>query len=287
MFTRLIQGLTAFLLCALPVLGPAKDLQPNTGTIDLVSDITMQVQIAQPGGACASGYAWHSTYGGCRRAVLQEQQQREACGVDYAGAQTRVRTRTQYILQATGEAANDPWSAWQAWDRSACVAVPRRVPGVIPDLIALVLGGGLNYYNNGTPTHRASPFKLPRGTRGRGREGSTYAVTLDRTTAQLRCVLALETTSGNGENVWSLAQAWLLGAGESFSTDGGHCHVAQHQTQAHIAGNCDWTSGGDADLCMHGARTVSVLSVSPCSAIVAVFDQWQRRQSQREYPLCP
>jgi len=32
---------------------------------------------------------------------------------------------------------------------------------------------------------------------------------------------------------------------------------------------------------------VSILSVSPCSAIVDVFDKWRQPQrTQHEYPLC-
>jgi len=277
--------LTPLLLCALPTLCCAKSLAPNTGDIDLVSEITMHVQIAQPGGACASGYVWHTTYGGCRRAVAQEEQQRETCGADYTGEQTRVRARTQYILQSSGQAIDGPWHAWSAWDRSACTAVPRRVPGVIPSLIAQVLGGGVAFYTNGAPTPKALPFRMPWGNRGSVLQSSSYAITLDRTTAQLRCVLGIETSSGNGESSTPMSQAWLLGADESFYTKGGRCHVSQNQTQAHIAGHCDWMSGNDGGECMWGEKTVSILSVSPCSAIVDVSDQW-KRHTQIEYPLC-
>jgi len=288
MRTHFTQRVVPLLLGALPTFCCAKDPQPNTGEIDLVGNITMQVHIAQPGGACASGHAWHTTYGGCRRAVSEKAQQREACGVDYTGEQVRSRTRLQYIPQSTGQTVNDPWGAWSAWDRSACTVVSRRIPGVTPNLIALVLGSEISDYANAhhRPAPKASPFTLPWGTRGRGQQKSTYAVTLDRTTAQLRCVLASETTSGNGENVWEAAQTWLLGANESVHTDHGHCQISHNQTQAHIVGDCDRTSGGDADECLKGEKTVSILSVSPCSAIVGVRDSWLQRHTQYEYPLC-
>jgi len=288
MRTRYTQGVAPLLLGALCTVCCAKDLPPNTGEIHLLGDITMQVHIAQPGGACAAGYVWHATYGGCRRTVSEEEQEREACGVDYTGEQVRSRARPHHILQATGQTVRDPWGAWSAWDRSACTAVPRRAPGVIPNPIALVLGAEIGDYTleYQRPTPRASPFTLPWGTRGRGQQKSTYAVTLDRTTAQLRCVLAIETTSGNGENVWGAAQTWLLGANESVHTDHGHCQISHNQTQAHIMGDCDGTSGGDADECLRGEQTVSILAVSPCSAIVGVRDPWSQRHTQYEYPLC-
>jgi len=241
--------LLAFALSTLPALGCAHDLAPNTGDVDLHSTLNMTLQLAQPGGGCTSGYHWNTPYGGCRRASIERDSQSEACGADYTGEQTRTRERTQYALQSTGQAASDPWGAWSAWDRSACAAEPRRAPGVIPSVIAVALGGGVDYYSNGSPTPKASPFTLPWGTRGRG-QSSSYAVTLDRTTAQLRCVLSIETSSSHGENSWPLQQAWLLGADESFHTEGGHCQVSQNQTQAHIAGHCDWTTGNDADACM-------------------------------------
>jgi len=284
MSARSPKRFTPLLLCAFPTLCPAKSLAPNTGNIHLESSITMNVQIAQPGGACASGYVWHATYGGCRRAVAEEEQQRKTCGVDYTGEQTRVRARTQYVLQSTGQAAHDPWGAWSVWDRSACAAQPRRTPGVISGLIALAVGGGNEFYSNGSPTPKALRIRMPWEVRGRG---STYAVTLDRTTAQLRCVLSIETSSSHGENSWPLEQAWLLGADESFHTEGGHCQVSQNQTQAHLAGHCDWTTGNDAGECMWGEKTVSIVSVSACSATVEVFDRLRHPQrSQRAYPLC-
>jgi len=279
--------------CTLPVFCAAKDLAPNTGNVDLVGNITMQVRISQPGGACESGYAWHATYGGCRRAVSQEQQQRESCGADYTGKQVRARVRTQYVLQSTGQAANDPWGAWSAWDRSACVAVARRAPGVLPDLITLVLSSAWGIHPSRKPTPQASPMDMPGRVRGYNEPGSTYAVTLDRTTAQLRCVFALAYIDMGETRVWMEKTAWLLGAGESVHTEHGHCQVSQDNMQAHIFGRCDEILLGandGLDACQHGAHTVSILAVHPCSVTVQVQDvtypRSPQKRKQHTYSLC-
>jgi len=277
--------------CTLPVFCAAKDLAPNTGNIDLVGNITMQVQISQQGGACGSDYAWHATYGGCRRAVAEEQQQRESCGADYTGEQVRARVRTQYVLQSTGQAANDPWGAWSAWDRSACVAVASRIPGVLPELITLVWGSVARLTGYRNPTRQASPMHLSGRDRGYNRSGSTYAVTLDRTTAQLRCVFAIAYTDMGESAVWMEQYAWLLGVGESLHTEHGHCQLSQDKMQAQIFGNCDRMVGaGDWERCQHGAQTVSILAVRPCSATVQVqntaYTRYPQPPTEHEYPLC-
>jgi len=270
MSKRSVPWLTPILLCALPVLGVAKAPAPNTGDIDLNSRITMNVQIAQEGGACAPGYRWNTTYGGCRRAALERNSQSDSCGADYTGEQTRTRERTQYLLQSTGQAANDPWGDWSAWDRSQCVAAPRRLAGTIRGGIVQVVGDMVQEYaySSAYPPPGGSPAGFYMGSRRT--YSSIYGVTLDRTSAQLQCLFGTTTTDGSGENSAARSWGWLLAPGVSIQTEHGHCQVSQNNTQVHLFGDCDTEANNDWGGCLSAARTVSVVDVSPCSATIAV-----------------
>jgi len=287
MIKRFTSLCALLVLGALPALCLAKALAPNTGDIDLTSHLDMQVHITQQGGACRSGYGWNATYGGCRRAVTEQEQQRETCGTNYAGEQTRVRERTQYILQSTGQTANTAWGAWSTWDRSACVA-QARAPGVTPGTIALVLGSP--FFESAEMTPRISlampNFDMP----WIGRYHNTvYAVTLDRTSAQLRCIFAWNTTVIGGGSSDPATYAWLFAGGESVHTNTGYCALSQDKTAATLWGSCDVMDlAGEAEGCVAGMRTVSILSVSPCAATVeiATIERLGKKSQQRAYALC-
>jgi len=270
MSKRFVPWFTSMLLCALPALCPAKEPAPNTGDIDLVSRITMNVQIAQEGGACAPGYRWNAVYGGCRRAALEQEQQSDSCGTDYTGEQTRTRERTQYLLQSTSQAANDPWGAWSAWDRSQCVATPRRLAGTIRGGIAQVVGDMVEKYAHGVeyPPPGGSPAGFYMDSRRT--YSSIYGVTLDRTSAQLQCLFGTTTTDGSGENSAARSWGWLLAPGVGIQTEHGHCQLSENNTTVHLYGDCDSEANNDWGGCISAAKTVSVVEVSPCSATLAV-----------------
>jgi len=253
----------------------------------------MNVQLAQEGGACQSGYRWHTVYGGCRRAALQQERQSDACGVDYTGEQTRVRERTQHFLQSTGQAANDAWGAWSDWDRSQCLAIPRRLAGTIKSIIDKVVG-------NEVPAYQAEFGKSPPGSLGPFRYSyllvnggkvysSVYGVTLDRSTAQLQCAFASTTTSsGRGQSGSDIVKTWLLDLGVSIHTEHGYCSVSENNTVVKLHGDCNSSRHGDSGGCVGATRVVAVTAVTPCSATIAVhsFDTTPASIRQSEVSLC-
>ena len=95
-----------------PVLAAAP--AANQANVQLRTDLnTMAVQVGQgvplPPGGCNPGYAWHTTYGGCR--IAQKQSESTQCPSGQAG--TRSRDRTAFILQA--DPANVVYEDWGAW----------------------------------------------------------------------------------------------------------------------------------------------------------------------------
>ncbi len=121
--------LALFLLTTLPVTLAAQTTAPNTGNIKLEADIQMHLNVTQPGGACWPGFTWHSTYGGCRRRVQEQQTETRACAAGEIGQQTRTNTRYNYILQSTGHVASDPW-VYGGWNQASCFTPPTEVPTI-------------------------------------------------------------------------------------------------------------------------------------------------------------
>ncbi|MCZ8411282.1 hypothetical protein O9649_26190 [Achromobacter dolens] len=111
------------LLLLLPCAGNATST--SQANVDLTTNLnTLAVQIGQspplPAGGCWSGYAWHTTYGGCRRA--DQQSETAQCPAGYTGSQ--VRYRTAYILQSN---PNDvAYTGWGAWQSSCQVVAPTQ-----------------------------------------------------------------------------------------------------------------------------------------------------------------
>lgn len=112
------------LLLLLPSAGNATST--NQANVDLTTNLnTLAVQIGQspplPAGGCWSGYAWHTTYGGCRRA--EQQSETAQCPAGYTGSQ--VRYRTAYILQSNP--SDVAYTGWGAWQTSCQVVAPTTV----------------------------------------------------------------------------------------------------------------------------------------------------------------
>lgn len=95
----------------------------NQANVELRTDLnTMAVQVGQgaplPPGGCNPGYAWHTTYGGCR--IAQKQSESTQCPSGQAG--TRSRDRMAYVLQA--DPANVVYEEWGDWKDECRVAGP-------------------------------------------------------------------------------------------------------------------------------------------------------------------
>lgn len=73
-----------------------------------------------PSGGCNPGYAWHTTYGGCR--IAQKQSESAQCPSGQTGS--RSRDRTAFILQA--DPANVVYEDWGAWEDECRIAGPAR-----------------------------------------------------------------------------------------------------------------------------------------------------------------
>lgn len=106
-------------------LSPALATAPagNRANVELRTDLnTMTVQVSQaaplPPGGCNPGYAWHTTYGGCR--IAQKQAESTQCPSGQTG--TRSRDRTAFVLQA--DPNNVVYEDWGAWKDECRVAGP-------------------------------------------------------------------------------------------------------------------------------------------------------------------
>lgn len=117
----ILAGLILFPLSAAQAAAPSA----NQANVNLETDIsTMAVQVGQgaplPPGGCNPGYAWHTTYGGCR--IAQKQSESAQCPNGQAG--TRSRDRTAFILQA--DPANVVYEDWGDWKDECRIAGPAR-----------------------------------------------------------------------------------------------------------------------------------------------------------------
>ncbi|WP_159069684.1 hypothetical protein [Achromobacter xylosoxidans] len=106
----LLAGLILFPLAAAQAAAPTV----NQANVNLETDIsTMAIHVGQsaplPPGGCNAGYAWHTTYGGCR--IAQKQSESAQCPGGQTG--TRKRERIAYALQADpGNVVYEDWDAW-------------------------------------------------------------------------------------------------------------------------------------------------------------------------------
>lgn len=110
----------------------AQSLAPNSANVEVQSNINMTITAEQTGGGCWAGYSWHQTYGGCRRQVLEQVSEQQACASGFTGQQSRINTRHNYIQQGTNATASSPWTQG-SWDSSSCVKEPKAPPKLPPN----------------------------------------------------------------------------------------------------------------------------------------------------------
>ncbi|SEK05209.1 hypothetical protein [Achromobacter sp. NFACC18-2] len=238
----------------------AADPTGKQADVQLKTDLThMNILVTQgaplPPGGCVTGYAWHTTYGGCRRA--ESQPESAACPAGFTGSRTRYRTA--YILQANAyDVAYEPWGPWQ----DACTA--SRLSGVVDSLIAAANGAESGETNNTStlPPNLAKAMQVNYGTR--------FGVTIHRPTATLNCTYASGTTSGSGNSTSPIWFGLLMGPGESVTKGGesgsfGHCQLSNGNRTAELYGSCDSSTGGDGDYCVGATRVVNITSVNGCT----------------------
>lgn len=228
----------------------------NQADVQLQADInTMFVQVNQraplPPGGCVAGYAWHTTYGGCRRAQTQSELGR--CPPGFIG--TKVRYRMAFALQANAhDVAYDAWGAWHDSCR------PARLAGVIDSLVASVRGGeNGDWFDRKTlGGNLRNQMQISYATK--------YGVTIHRPTATLNCVYSSGTSSSGGESGWELWSGVLLPPGQSLQKGHiGHCQLTNAGKAAELRGSCNSTTGGDGDSCMAGVAKVRITAADQCT----------------------
>lgn len=241
--------LTALLLSTHAMAAPTPDAKQ--ADVQLKTDLSlMKIQVVQgaplPPGGCIGGYAWHTTYGGCRRA--QSQPESASCPAGYSGSRTRYRTA--YILQANAnDIAYEPWGPWQ----DGCTA--NRAAGVVDTVIAK---------SRGAETGETFPNSLTGGIASQMQVnyGTLFGVTIYRPNAELNCVFASGSTGSGTDRTW---MGRLLAPGTSITSDSaGHCSLSNGNKTATLYGSCDSSSGGDGDFCQGATRVVNITSVIGC-----------------------
>ncbi|CAB3842291.1 hypothetical protein N5C72_19525 [Achromobacter mucicolens] len=238
----------------------AADPPGKQADVQLKTDLThMNILVTQgaplPPGGCVAGYAWHTTYGGCRRA--ESQPESAACPAGFTG--NRTRYRTAYILQANAyDVAYEPWGPWQ----DSCTA--SRLSGVVDTLIAAANGAESGETNNTStlPPNLAKGMMVYYGTR--------FGVTIHRPSATLNCTYASGTTAGSGNSNSPIWFGLLMAPGESVTRRGesgsfGHCQLSNGNLTAELYGSCDSSTGGDLDYCVGATRVVNITSVNGCT----------------------
>ncbi|PQZ67601.1 hypothetical protein CQ050_17195 [Achromobacter sp. MYb9] len=220
--------------------------------VQLQTDLnTMVVRVDQgaplPPGGCVGGYAWHTTYGGCR--IAQTQAEYSQCPAGYTGSQ--VRYRTYYVLQANAnDVAYEGWGPWQ----DGCTA--SRAGGVLDVVIAKARGNETGEtFDNSLGGTIAAQMQVNYGT--------MFGATIYRPTAELNCIHASGTTSGDTARVW---MGQLMPPGTSVTKGvSGYCQLSNGNRTATLFGSCDTGSGGDADVCQGATRVVNITAVSGCT----------------------
>ncbi|WP_063588610.1 hypothetical protein [Achromobacter ruhlandii] len=230
--------------------------------VQLKTDLThMNILVTQgaplPPGGCVAGYAWHTTYGGCRRA--ESQPEAAACPAGYTGSRTRYRTA--YILQANAyDVAYEAWGPWQ----ENCTAP--RANGVVDTVIAKVQGGE----NGDTGVVGRLPMSANIRAAMAVNYGTMHGVTIYRPAAELICVYSSGTTSGSGEGPSQIWSGRIVdpgtsnyGGGDGYSV--GHCLLSNGNRTAELYGSCDFSSGGDGDFCVARTKVVNITAVAGCT----------------------
>jgi len=220
--------------------------------VQLQTDLnTMVIRVDQgaplPPGGCVGGYSWHTTYGGCR--IAQTQAEYSQCPAGYTGNQ--VRYRTYYVLQANAnDVAYEGWGPWQ----DGCTA--SRAGGVLDVVIAKARGNETGEtLDNSLGGTIAAQMQVNYGT--------MFGATIYRPTAELNCIHASGTTSGDTTRVWT---GQLMPPGASVTKGvSGYCQLSNGNRTATLFGSCDSSSGGDADNCQSATRVVNITSVSGCT----------------------
>ncbi|MFF7060564.1 hypothetical protein ACFY89_28125 [Achromobacter spanius] len=220
--------------------------------VQLQTDLnTMVIRVDQgaplPPGGCVGGYSWHTTYGGCR--IAQTQAEYSQCPAGYTGNQ--VRYRTYYVLQANAnDVAYEGWGPWQ----DGCTA--SRAGGVLDVVIAKARGNETGEtLDNSLGGTIAAQMQVNYGT--------MFGATIYRPTAELNCLHASGTTSGDTTRVWT---GQLMPPGASVTKGAsGYCQLSNGNRTATLFGSCDSSSGGDADNCQSATRVVNITSVSGCT----------------------
>ncbi|WP_083036969.1 hypothetical protein [Achromobacter ruhlandii] len=224
----------------------------NQADVQLGTELnTMVIRVDQgaplPPGGCVGGYSWHTTYGGCR--IARTQAEYSQCPAGYTGNQ--VRYRTYYVLQANAnDVAYEGWGPWQ----DGCTA--SRAGGVLDVVIAKARGRETGEtLDNSLHGTIAAQMQVNYGT--------MFGATIYRPTAELNCIHASGTTLGDTTRVWT---GQLMPPGTSVTKGvSGYCQLSNGNRTATLYGNCDSSSGGDADNCQSATRVVNITSVSGCS----------------------
>lgn len=224
----------------------------NQADVQLGTELnTMVIRVDQgaplPPGGCVGGYSWHTTYGGCR--IARTQAAYSQCPAGYTGNQ--VRYRTYYVLQANAnDVAYEGWGPWQ----DGCTA--SRAGGVLDVVIAKARGNETGEtLDNSLGGTMAAQMQVNYGT--------MFGATIYRPTAELNCIHASGTTSGDTTRVWT---GQLMPPGTSVTKGvSGYCQLSNGNRTATLFGSCDSSSGGDADNCQGATRVVNITSVSGCT----------------------
>ncbi|WP_088153786.1 hypothetical protein [Achromobacter xylosoxidans] len=233
-----------------PALGQASSA--NQADMQLQTDLgSMLVRVDQgaplPPGGCVSGFAWHTGYGGCRRADTQSET--AACPPGTTG--TRVRYRMAYVLQANAyDVAYEPWGTWQ----DTCTAA--RASGVLDVVLAKARGTETGeHFPNSLTGNIAAQMGVNYGT--------LFGATIYRPTAELNCVFASGTTGSDGNRIW---MGQLSPPGGSVDKGAaGNCQLSNGKKTAKLYGSCDTGTGGDGDFCVGRTYTVNITSVEGCT----------------------
>jgi len=254
--------LTALLIPPPAMAQPKADVRLNTELN------RMSVRIDQgaplPPGGCQSGYAWHTTYGGCRR---QEAVTESApCPTGQTGS--RTRQRTAYILQADARnIAHGPWEPW----RDTCQRP--RAQGVMDQVIVRATSAAFfappespQLIKSFSSDKRKGIVRAMRAADGK----SVFGITLDRSSAKLHCVYSsyIDVASGDG----TAYGGWWVNIGlpgQSVNAGyGGNCTLHESGTAATVYGNCNEVGGGEAGDCQGAAFLVHIIDVTGCTVTV-------------------
>ena len=203
-----------------------------------------------------SASAWYDTDASCNAT----QYQTIGCEVNYTGQRYQSRTAS------TRDGNSYDYSAWNTYS-SSCVYNPPKKPGVMSGNIESVRGVTFGAW--GSPQ---------------------VGATLDYGNAALRCT-SYYPSSGGGDagaavypsswSVYALGQNTQYGGGDSGTPAA--CSMSNGNRTATLFGNCDSTSGGDADMCQSATVKVNITNVDGCTVYVQSTGRGTKNYS---YNIC-